>query len=258
MQIVDNQTPLLVLFGPSACGKTMTLKVIAGHLRNVGCSISPIETFRPASDLHYRDLCNNFGDWLDRMEAAPATARQDTILVGVRKDNRQLCQVVDMAGEYCFSPGLVNNTFSQELQFIINSPNRKIWMIMLEPEGTNKSMDEAACHDYVNTVRRLRYNMTKDDKVIFVYNKIDESGFEMRLGEVDEMLAIKDIERRYVGIFEPFKNVNSVTRLFKRYDFDFVPFMTGQFFDNGSFTEGHYSWCERLWSVVQKSLKIRV
>ena len=55
--IADTKAPIVVLFGPPACGKTMTLVRLARFLNKRGYIISPIRTFRPNDDLNYVELC---------------------------------------------------------------------------------------------------------------------------------------------------------------------------------------------------------
>ena len=48
--IADKDAPIVVLFGPPACGKTMTLVRLTRFLRENGYTITPIRTFRPNYD----------------------------------------------------------------------------------------------------------------------------------------------------------------------------------------------------------------
>ena len=49
--IADASTPLIVLFGPPSCGKTMTLIRLTRYLRSInGYAIEPVTCFRPAHD----------------------------------------------------------------------------------------------------------------------------------------------------------------------------------------------------------------
>lgn len=58
--IVNKDIPLVILFGPAACGKTMTLVRLTRYLRSKSFKIFPIRTFRPSDDQNYQKLCDNF------------------------------------------------------------------------------------------------------------------------------------------------------------------------------------------------------
>lgn len=259
VNIVDNQTPVVVLFGPPSCGKTMTMIRLVRYLRTQGCQVDPIDTFRPKADKHYANLCENFDSIVNSDYAAKSTAQINFMLVKVSYKGKPLCQILEAPGEHYFSPDAPQAPFPAYVNAIIASDNRKIWAIMVEPSGTNDKMDTGNCRSYAGKVASLVQNMERGDKVVFVYNKIDESGFEQRPGEVNEEQARIDIENRYDGIFTPFKNENPVTKLFKSYDCAFVPFKTGSFtklVDGGfSFQQGNSVYPEKLWKVINGMLK---
>lgn len=57
--IADRDTPVIVLFGPPACGKTMTLIRLSRFLQKEGYTVRPDESFRPSFDRHYKEMCDN-------------------------------------------------------------------------------------------------------------------------------------------------------------------------------------------------------
>ena len=94
--VADQQTPIVVLFGPPACGKTMTLIRMTRFLLSMGYTINPIRTFRPANDTIYQDICNKFHLIVNSNFAAQATSRISFMLVEVLDHNqRSICQILE-------------------------------------------------------------------------------------------------------------------------------------------------------------------
>ena len=48
--IADHDTPIVVLYGPPACGKTMTLVRLARYLKDKGYQVVPDNSFRDSQD----------------------------------------------------------------------------------------------------------------------------------------------------------------------------------------------------------------
>ena len=88
--IADKDAPIVVLFGPPACGKTMTLVRLTRFLSENGYTITPVRTFRPTHDTNYSDLCDNFGTMIYQDDAAKSTYRISFMLVKVSKKGRKI------------------------------------------------------------------------------------------------------------------------------------------------------------------------
>ena len=59
--IVDENVPIIVLYGPTSCGKSMTLVRMTNYLRSLGgYAVTPDRTFRPSDDKDYQTDCDNF------------------------------------------------------------------------------------------------------------------------------------------------------------------------------------------------------
>lgn len=54
INIADKDIPLIILFGPPACGKTMTLIRLTQYLRAQGYTVKPVTSFRPSYDDNYK------------------------------------------------------------------------------------------------------------------------------------------------------------------------------------------------------------
>ena len=223
--IADTNAPLVILFGPPACGKTMSLVRLTRYLRREGYIISPIRNFRPSYDTNYIDMCDSFDIMINQNDAADATSRISFMLVEVIRNGRRICQILEAPGEYYFNPQSPNDPFPNYVNTIINCNNRKIWVFMVEPDWR----DEVDRRNYVNKIQKLKVKLRPRDKTIFLFNKIDLTNFVNGPGQIHTNEALKQVKFLYPNIFDAFKNQNPVTKFFKEYRFDFIPFQTGDF-----------------------------
>ncbi len=257
--IANYEAPLVILFGPPACGKTMTLIRLTRYLQQNGFTVNPITSFRPAYDKNYRDMCDNFDAMINSDDAAQSTSKINFMLVQIMHKGRPLCQILEGPGEYYFKPEAPNAPFPRYVNNIISSKNRKIWAIMVEPDNTNLRMGDTARKNYVTKVRKLKTKINPHDKVIFVFNKIDETQFVVNPGTIKYDLAMKHTDFLYPNIFAPFKNENPITKLWRPYNFDFVAFQTGDFSETTTgtltFEQGPDVYPKKLWELLCKRIR---
>lgn len=247
--VSDPTAPLIVLFGPPACGKTMTLVRLTRYLQNEGYIIAPIRTFRPASDTNYADICTNFDAMINNDNAAKSTSRISFMLVEVIKNGKRLCQILEAPGEFYFNPNTPNAQFPNYVNTIIGSNNRKIWAIMVEPDWLN----QADRKNYVSRITYLKQSMRTKDNVVFIFNKIDKTNFVRSVGNINVSAAITEVQNLYPSIFIPFLNQNPITKIWKKHNCKFIPFQTG-FYTNAingmTYQEGPKEYCRNLWSTL--------
>lgn len=251
--VSDSKAPLVILFGPPQCGKTMTLVRMTRFLRAKGYTVSPVRTFRPTSDTNYADICEKFDEMMNSDYAADSTGRISFMLVEVIKKGRRLCQILESPGEYYFD-GTPNGSFPKYVNNIIASPNRKVWTIMTEPNW----MDHKDRMNYVTKIKSLKKSMRPKDSVIFVFNKIDLTNFVRGVGVIDMPSAIKEVKDLYPNIFDPFKNQNPITKWFKEYNCEFVPFQTGYYTSalaGLTYEEGAREYCVKLWKAIMNNIR---
>lgn len=252
--ISDADAPLVVLFGPPSCGKTMTLVRMTRFLRKEGYGVSPVRNFRPSSDTNYKDLCDTFNEIMNNDYAAGSTNLISFMLVQVMKNGRRLCQILEAPGEHYFNPQEPSANFPRYVHTIINSTNRKVWAIMVEPNW----LDSTDRNNYVTRITNLKKKMRPHDNAVFVFNKIDLTEFVRTPGDVNISAAIKEIKDSYPNIFVPFQNQNPITKWFNEYNCEFVPFQTGDYPEgiNGiTYEEGPEEYCRKLWNTIMKSIK---
>lgn len=255
--ITDQKAPLVVLYGPTSCGKTMTLVRLAKYFRDVlGFTVEPDRSFRPAYDDEYKQDCDKFTQTINNPLAAPGTSGY--MLVDVIANGRILCKIVEAPGEYYFIPDDPQKVYPHYLQKIIMAPNRKVWCAFVEPNW----IDPGVRSNYVNRITSLKPQMSENDKVIFIFNKIDLTHFVSMPGVVKTNLAIQYVSNNYPGIFNSFKCTLPIISFFRKYDCGFIPFQTGVFTEQRDayghlqqlYAEGNVKYVESLWNVIKKSI----
>lgn len=258
VEVTDSETPIVVLFGPPSCGKTMTLIRLVRYLRGEGFTVQPDPAFRPNWDTVYQEICTNFDSMINSDNAASGTSRISFMLVKVfDHSGKVICQILESPGESYFNPEKPNDNFPGYIQRIIASNNRKIWAVMVEPADTNKRMGENSTRaNYATKVEKLKQNIRlSKDKVVFVFNKIDKTPYVIAQGLVNLKEAEKYISQIYQNIFTPFKNNHPITKWIKPYNCDFVAFQTGSYETAGDgssqFTLGSDEYPRLLWNKLR-------
>lgn len=255
--IPDSDAPIVILFGPPACGKTMTLVRLTRFLKGKGYTVSPERSFRPSYDENYKTLCDTFDETMNSDNAAASTDFISFLLVKVFKAGRCICQILEAPGEHYFGPMNPNAPFPTYINTISNNgKNRKVWLIMVEPNWLN----EQDRRNYVSRIGNLKKRMRPKDSAVFVFNKIDlAEDLVISPGQVRVPEAIKRIKGLYPGIFGPFENQNPITKIFKEFNCEFVPFQTGTYTPNANgvmkFQDGADEYCVNLWDTILKKIR---
>ena len=258
--IADQAVPIIVLFGPAECGKTMTLIRMTRFLQKYGYRVSPIRSFRPSTDAHYTQMCDGFNELVNSPNAADGNQMISFMLVEVLdKSQTRICQILEAPGEYYYNPKKPSDPFPAYVNTIIQSNNRKIYIYMVEPDW----LDPADRSGYVTRLRKLKTDMRSQDRAIFLYNKVDKSNFVIAPGKVNLAGIKNDIENMYPGIFTPFVNLNPITKWFKPYLCDLVPFSNGSFTKASkadgtaylTYQQGVDEYPQMLWNLIMKRIR---
>lgn len=251
VSIHDKKAPMVVLFGPASCGKTMTLVRLSRFLRDTGYSVAPVRTFRPSADTHYENLCRSFNRMVANDLAAESTDQISFMLVDVYNHGKKICQILEVPGEHLLPQADLLAPYPTYIYNIINDTRvRKIWAFMVEPQWR----DESDRRLYVDKIAALRPLMTPRDKALFILNKVDLTQLIDSSGHIAEGQAIKLVSDLYPGIFAPFINRNPVSKLWRKYDARFVPFQTGSYTTDANgkrhFIPGPQKYCVWLWEKI--------
>ena len=249
--IVDENVPIIVLYGPTSCGKSMTLVRMTNYLRSLGgYAVTPDRTFRPSDDKDYQTDCDNFDAFVTNPMAAPPTTGY--MLVDVIEGDNLVCKILEAPGEYYFNPKEPHKSYRNYLNKIIQSPNQKIWCIFVEKTNVRQSL-------YVNRVVDMGENgfipsMQTTDSVVVLFNKIDKTGFSKSPGEWNEKKAKEYVDTWYPGLFNAFKEDIPIVKWFRPYKCHFEPFCTGKFNEGEPYAESKRDWPERFWKKIKKLL----
>ncbi len=259
----DHETPIIFLFGPPECGKTMTLVRLSRWLHVNGYTVSADESFKDARDAGYKRLCDEFPNIIYSDFAADRTRTEEFLLVQVR-DNKQnkICQIVETPGEDLFNvkaPG--SKDFTHYTDTIMGSNAKKVYLFFTQPNWNYHTLAQ----QYVDKIKQgIVYNPGKFrkhcDKAIIIFNQADVSG---AVNNPDAMK--KQVETKYPGLFELFKNDHPISRLWREYNCHFIPFVTGSYdkdYKNAEpgkatpkiYTAGADIYPAALWNAIQKCL----
>lgn len=280
VQVLDKKTPIIFLFGPPSAGKTMTLVRLYRYFQEkTGINIEPNTSFvsggKEGSD--YLINCGNFENDANSNLAADATKGLRFMLLDISEGSKKICQILESPGEHLFHPDpkLDKGFPNQYVSSIINSENKKIYVFILEPRKkivTNDTTqqnkdwknDTPTRNRYRNRIELVRKMMKLGrDKVIFLYNKIDESPALGAFGEVNMDTLIANIEAEYPGIFNLFANKNALSRFWRKYNCRLIPFQTGTYEKRSEvtknkevtiFTAGDNKYPQELWKTIENWL----
>lgn len=256
VSIADSKAPIIVLFGPPSCGKTMTLVRLTRYLQENGYTVTPDRNFRPTYDANYSNICNDFNLVMNSNDAADSTSRISFMLVKIMKKGRTICQLLEAPGEYYFNPEDPNAPFPAYIHSIMSVQNRKLYLFMVEPNWMNPSDRK----NYVSKVANVKTSMQRGDKSLIVFNKIDLTPYLINgNGKVYMSQALQHVRDLYPNLVEMFKNDIPLIRLFKPYNCGFSTFKTGDYVKtaNGSYTyiKSADSYPAKLWKDIIKYIQ---
>ncbi|MEE0948638.1 MAG: hypothetical protein U0L53_07950 [Bacteroidales bacterium] len=261
VNVKDTETPIIFLFGPPSAGKTMTLVRLYRYLDSIKTSIEPNESFVSNDGGEYVRRCRRFHNDAMSDLAAEATKGVNFMLLDIWNNGEKKCQILESPGERLFEPD-PNKKIpfpSKYVSNIINSNNKKVYVFILEPNYK----DFATRVRYKNRIAQVQKMMSRNDKVIFLYNKIDDSPALVSNGDVNMRTLIKEINQDYPGLLDLFKTPSPITKIIREYNCHLIPFQTGTYDTEFSetlnknvktFTAGRHRYPQELWNTIKKCL----
>ena len=255
--VIADPSPVIILFGSGASGKTMTLIRITKYLISQGYKVVPERTFRDARDTHYQKMCDNFTSIVNSTKAPGRNLVIDFMLVKVMdKWGRAICQLLEAPGEHYFDPKFPNRPFPTYINTISQAPNRKTWVFIVEKDWLNQD-DRSNFAGKITNLQQFYVNQR--DKVIFTCHKADKHSAYIQGGQYNVPLFFNDIKNQYPNIFSKYIETRPIINWFKPYNFDFIVFSAGLFTDDGeggqNYVPSNDSTPAKLWSAILKTVK---
>lgn len=253
---VEDKAPIVMLFGPRSSGKTMTLVRLSRYLRECGYTIKADTSFK--SDKKYKEKCENFLRNLGTKEALPGNAYNDFLLIQVIKQGNTICQILEAPGEHYFD--LLNvsakNFPPYMTEIIRKTKNRKIWVFITEAEwDVNKGVKKS----YVTRIANCKAQLVrKTDRFVVLYNKVDNKEELFDDGHLYVSSAEQKMRQEYDGLAQLFINKNFITRLWRKYNYKFVPFCTGYYKEEKgklTYTESEDRYPRLFWKALMKCIR---
>lgn len=249
---IQKRSPLVMLFGPPASGKTLTLIRLTRWLWARDYYVEPIRTFRPPQDKLYSRYCSLFSDLVNNPSKIHVTT---PVLVNVTRYGRSICQILDTDGNWCINHFTTQPPYYDDFEQILNTPNKKIWIIFLEPDWRD-SYDRRR---YLVKTSEIRSRSIGQNKYILLYNKIDCYNGQ---GTYCIEGAMKEATCQYPDLLQLFANHSIMTKIFKPLNCPFIPFTSGYFNeveDKGQFSriiyqESNDKYPMHLWDSIMHQI----
>lgn len=257
--IADQRTPLVVFFGPSAAGKMMAIKRLSLYLETFGCHIVPDFLLIPPEDKQYERRCANFMEFVHSEKYINFGAQPRILLAKVLNHRGMpICQLLKLPGDSCFDIDFVNEDYPQYFNYIINSPNKKIWVFFLD--------DYTMMYRNAFTSRALRLMkmISHHDEMVFLRSKVDtRREYYNQSGVTNMSLIANEIYGNYPALtdfaYHFLKSKTSWMIKFFPRKCDLVAFSAGSFHitpeHSEIYTQGVDLYPEQLWRVIKKNLK---
>jgi len=259
--VISDPSPVIILFGAGSSGKTMTLIRLTRWLKNQGYKVEPDRNFRPSNSNHYKQMCDKFDEFVNSDSAVGSTEVLSFMLVKVmNKYGEPICQFLEAPGEHYFKKEAPNELFPRYINTICTIDNPKTWMFIVERNWE----DLQDRRNYAEKIIKMQSQIEPKDRIIFTCHKADLHPALFSAGQPNSVQFFKDLQNQYPGIFSKYMNQNPITKLLRKYNFDFVIFSAGLFNevkDNAgnvidkSYTQSNDKYPAELWKAILKTVK---
>ncbi|MBR4095543.1 MAG: hypothetical protein IKK23_09100 [Bacteroidales bacterium] len=263
-QIPGDMAPFIVLCGPPESGKSMVLKSLASYLYKSGLGYTIAANTTLLNTAKYQEDCAYF----DSIIGDPDTRMPNTVdyLMAdiIDKGGNVVAHFLEAPGEDFFS--LDNASQEPNIQFkgylekvaqtsSDDKPRKVIYVMLLDLDSTTSFRNNPSLRDkYEKKMIKLynRFVLHHPSRVILLYNKVDiprQGLWANSNGCSNPNAVIADAQLNYPQLF--FK------KKFLFWDienYSFLPFCTGSYPDDGSYTASGPAYPAALWKEITKQL----
>lgn len=248
VKIIDVQTPIIIPFAPRYFGKTCLLHRLIHYIRNNGYVVNLDVFFLPPHIAHNSNIMAEYTNSLCS-PYSPCTTYIPIFGGFYSFHGKRIIQFVDFPGDFVYNINHPNTPSA--LKEIIASPNKKIWLFMLELDSFGGQIERA---NYSERIKEVATHISPNDKIIIVVNKIDMCSLDLK----SKKNIVQALYLQYPAVLDCFKNRNPVTKLWKPFNCDIVPFSAGDFCRTCNnievFQPGLDIYPKQLWKAIYKSL----
>lgn len=136
-----------------------------------------------------------------------------------------LFQIFDQSGYGYFDENNRNSPI--RLKEILECPNRKIWLFILDMNRKNYGI----AVKYAERIKEMKKYISSNDKVLVIVNKIDQATIGNPYNRKRKIMnyVAQEIKNIYPRLLSSFKNNNPITQLWKPLKCDIILFSSGYF-----------------------------
>lgn len=146
-----------------------------------------------------------------------------------------------------------NNNSPVNLLEILEAPNKKIWLFLLDFGGYLNGSQRKA---YVERILEIKKIINPKDKVVFVATKVDQiCDFYDKRGRIIKENVFNELSCMYPNLVENFKNTKLFISMFRPYNFDFICFSACYHNGEDMYMPSQNIYPENLWKVILKNIK---
>lgn len=262
-QIPGDSAPFIVLCGPPASGKSMVLKSLASYLYQSGLGYTIAANTTLLNTEKYQEDCSFF----DSIIGDPDTRMPNTVdyLMAdiIDKNGNVVAHFLEAPGEDFFSINNVNQEpniqfkgyLEKIAQITPDKPRKVIYIILLDLDSTTSLRNNPTIRDkYQKKMTKLynRFVLHHPSRVILLYNKVDlpRQGLWANSNGCSNPKAVaEDAQQNYPNLFFKSKflfwNIENYT---------FLPYCTGSYPEDGSYTASGPAYPASLWKEITKQL----